>query len=117
MAFKLEKYHARTTHSHATRGHSTARLTRPSDVREDGADDGKLRGEAPQQRREARRGIILHTFQSSMYISAPSRCTWFWRGRPVGRLHRQVPELKGSIGEGSNHSNFSDQSSVKILSE
>ena len=28
-----------------------------------------------------------------------------------------VPELKGSIGEGSNHSNFSDQSSVKILSE
>ena len=27
------------------------------------------------------------------------------------------PKLKGSIGEGSNHSNFSDQSSVKILSE
>ena len=24
------------------------------------------------------------------------------------------PELKGSIGEGSNHSNFSDQSSVRI---
>ena len=24
------------------------------------------------------------------------------------------PKLKGSIGEGSNHSNFSDQSSVKI---
>ena len=28
-----------------------------------------------------------------------------------------VAKLKGSIGEGSNHSNFSDQSSVKILSE
>ena len=27
------------------------------------------------------------------------------------------PKLKGSIVEGSNHSNFSDQSSVKILSE
>ena len=28
-----------------------------------------------------------------------------------------VPELKGSIGEGSNHSNFSHQSSVKFLSK
>ena len=28
-----------------------------------------------------------------------------------------VTKLKGSISEGSNHSNFSDQSSVKILSE
>ena len=28
-----------------------------------------------------------------------------------------VPKLKGSIGEGSNHSNFSHQSSVKILSK
>ena len=27
------------------------------------------------------------------------------------------PKLKGSIGEGSNHSNFSDESSIKILSE
>ena len=27
------------------------------------------------------------------------------------------PELKGSIGEGPNHSNFSEQSSVKIVSE
>ena len=27
------------------------------------------------------------------------------------------PELKGSIGEGPNHSNFSDQSSVKILAK
>ena len=26
-------------------------------------------------------------------------------------------ELKGSIGEGPNHSNFSDQSSVRILSK
>ena len=26
-------------------------------------------------------------------------------------------ELKGSIGEGPNHSNFSDQSSVKILAK
>ena len=28
-----------------------------------------------------------------------------------------MPKLKGSIGEGSNHSNFSHQSSVKILSK
>ena len=28
-----------------------------------------------------------------------------------------LPKLKGSIGEGSNHSNFSDRSSVQILSE
>ena len=27
------------------------------------------------------------------------------------------PELKGSIGEGTNRSNFSDQSSVNIVSE
>ena len=27
------------------------------------------------------------------------------------------PELKGSIGEGPNHSNFSDRSSVRILSK
>ena len=30
---------------------------------------------------------------------------------------RSAPKLKGSIGEGSNHSNFSHQNSVKILSE
>ena len=28
-----------------------------------------------------------------------------------------LPELKGSIGEGSNHSNFSHQSSVRILAK
>ena len=28
-----------------------------------------------------------------------------------------VPELKGSIGEGPNHSNYSDRSSVRILSK
>ena len=27
------------------------------------------------------------------------------------------PKLKGSIGEGSNHSNFSDRSSIRILSK
>ena len=32
---------------------------------------------------------------------------------PAGR----VAELKGSIGEGPNHSNFSDQSSVTILAK
>ena len=51
---------------------------------------------------------------------------------PVAAVHaaravpapREVPahvlrgaNLKGSIGEGSNHSNFSHQSSVKILSK
>ena len=42
------------------------------------------------------------------------------RGRhgPGGRaLSVARPKLKGSIGEGPNHSNYSDQSSVKILSE
>ena len=32
-------------------------------------------------------------------------------------LRLRVPGLKGSIGEGPNHSNFSNQSSVKILSK
>ena len=43
---------------------------------------------------------------------------------PAGARHALLarrlglePKLKGSIGEGSNHPNFSDQSSVKILSE
>ena len=37
----------------------------------------------------------------------------------LGRLgtHRVQPELKGSIGEGPNHSNFSDRSTVKILAK
>ena len=35
----------------------------------------------------------------------------------VERHEVREPELKGSIGEGPNHSNFSDQSSVKIVSE
>ena len=30
---------------------------------------------------------------------------------------RSSPKLKGSIGEGPNHSNFLDQSSVTIVSE
>ena len=34
------------------------------------------------------------------------------RSTPVRR-----PKLKGSIGEGPNHSNFSDQSSVNVVSE
>ena len=48
----------------------------------------------------------------------PGRGAWGPRRRAerVGEL-RLGPELEGSIGEGSNHSNFSDQSSVKILSE
>ena len=39
------------------------------------------------------------------------------RRRPPRRKRRSrlLPKLKGSIGEGSNHSNFSHQSSVKIL--
>ena len=35
----------------------------------------------------------------------------------VVRIGLRVPKLEGSIGEGSNHSNFSNQSSVKILPE
>ena len=48
-------------------------------------------------------------------------------GGPTGLLLERVqaepgpgtydPKLKGSIGEGPNHSNFSDRSSVKILSK
>ena len=32
-------------------------------------------------------------------------------------LGRVAPELKGSIGEGPNHSNFSHQSSVNVVLE
>ena len=32
-------------------------------------------------------------------------------------MRESFAKLKGSIGEGSNHSNFSDQSSVKIRSK
>ena len=41
------------------------------------------------------------------------------RGEGAGRAERNGlrPKLKGSIGEGSNHSNFSHQSSVKLLSK
>ena len=35
---------------------------------------------------------------------------------PVRAFEPPQPWLKGSIGEGSNHSNFSDRSSVRILS-
>ena len=34
-----------------------------------------------------------------------------------GSLNPRSPKLKGSIGEGPNHSNFSDQSAVNIVSE
>ena len=33
------------------------------------------------------------------------------------RARHFTPELKGSIGDGPNHSNLSDQSSVKILAK
>ena len=32
-------------------------------------------------------------------------------------LDPQLPELKGSIGEGPNQTNYSDQSSVRILAK
>ena len=40
-------------------------------------------------------------------------------GPPGGGGHgrRHEPKLKGAMGEGSNHSNFSHQSSFKILSK
>ena len=49
-------------------------------------------------------------------------CHGEWSSVEVGfgpdqYFHGAVPGLKGSIGEGSNHSNFSHQSSVKILSK
>ena len=37
------------------------------------------------------------------------------RRRVAEGVVRRRPRLKGSIGEGSNHSNFSDRSSVRIL--
>ena len=53
------------------------------------------------------------------------RDTILARVRPGGALARRVLprcgrhrlELKGSIGEGPDHSNFSDRSSVRILSQ
>ena len=48
---------------------------------------------------------------------ASTDCSEDGRGRLAdGHLWRS-PELKGSIGEVPNHSNFSDRSSVKILSK
>ena len=34
---------------------------------------------------------------------------------PIPEAFAKIPKLKGSIGEGPNHSNFSDRSSVRIL--
>ena len=39
------------------------------------------------------------------------------RGNPARPCQCRSPKLKGSISEGSNHSNFSNQSSVKFLSK
>ena len=60
--------------------------------------------------------------------AAGARPASLWRARPacaarpplqssLRRPRRLLPGLKGSIGEGSNHSNFSDRSSVRILSK
>ena len=39
------------------------------------------------------------------------------RDEAAPRVQHDGPRLKGSIGEGPNHSNFSDESSVNIVSE
>ena len=39
-----------------------------------------------------------------------------WVNQPQFDLKGSVAELKGWIGEGPNHSNFSDESSVNIVS-
>ena len=41
---------------------------------------------------------------------------WVARTAGAGAAAVLAERLKGSIGQGSNHSNFSDQSSVQILS-
>ena len=49
----------------------------------------------------------LVSLQTVLYINVD--------GTNMDRLQRSIPELKDSIGEGPNHSNFSDRSSVRIL--
>ena len=64
------------------------------------------------------RSLADRTFQLAAPHSPPSVRLPF-RSTPVqpptSSQSPWHPELKGSIGEGSNHSNFSDRSSVRIL--
>ena len=55
----------------------------------------------------------------STALAEGSMAAWRERAQAAEAEVRSLknPELKGSIGEGPNHSNFSDQSSVKILSK
>ena len=51
-------------------------------------------------------------------VPAPGVAGWDVRAdSESGTTRRERPELKGSIGEGPNHSNYSDQSSVNFVSE
>ena len=54
---------------------------------------------------------------SGLEVRASMLGAWFFTGVHLACGEQFFPKLKGSIGEGSNHSNFSDQSSVKIQSE
>ena len=60
-------------------------------------------------------GTTLGSASHSWAIGTSKRLPRGARSRAGRRAW--LPELKGSIGEGSNHSNFLDRSSVKILSK
>ena len=51
--------------------------------------------------------LVRHVQEGGRDVPWAARC----------ELLRPAPKLKGSIGEGPNHSNFSDESSVNNVSE
>ena len=57
-------------------------------------------------------GLVITTAGLGLYVTAPEP-----RPTPAEPLRQLRPELKGSVGEGPNQTNYSDQSSVKIVAK
>ena len=70
-----------------------------------------------------RTGLIARCFFAAFaHLTAQAQFSWRFGGRLSATFEGHAryvysSKLKGSIGEGPNHSNFSDQSSDKIVSE
>ena len=64
-------------------------------------------------RRSVAVGAVILMFPLRRVLKAQAAGS---RGADAAHLG-PAPKLKGSIGEGPNHSNFSDQSSVKLLAK
>ena len=75
--------------------------------------------EAKMQRSLRRRNVPSENAFSFFATTTPARADRLelLEGELADGPQGPRPKLKGSIGEGSNHSNFSRQSSVKILSK